>query len=210
MRRFYILPILLLIAVGCSDSGNETSITDPHRNAELEAVSQEDIIVIKYESDNMERGDNPYNYLGRDLVIDPDFYINQEVRRGEVVYYERPEEYYNFLEERQAYFEKQGEIFESQALPESVARVVALPGESIEIQEGQIYIDGSILDTFYGDITLNPMSHESNQEFNMEAVTVPDNHVFVLGDLVWRSIDSKQYGPVSQENLIGKVKGYPK
>ncbi|MDQ0353000.1 signal peptidase I [Alkalibacillus filiformis] len=209
MRRFYILPLLLLVAVGCSDGDSETSITDPQRNAELETVSQEDMIVIKYESDNMERGDNPYNYLGRDLVIDPDFYIKQEVRRGEIVYYERPEEYYNFLEERQAYFEKQGESFEPQALPESVARVVALPGESIEIQEGQIYIDGRILDTFYGDITLNPMN-ETDQEFNMEAVTVPDNHVFVLGDRVWRSIDSKQYGPVSQDNFIGKVKGYPR
>ncbi|GEN45592.1 signal peptidase I [Alkalibacillus haloalkaliphilus] len=201
MRAFLLLTISFLTVVGCTHNDeNESAITDPHTTPELEPVDQEDdMVVVEYQNDNMERGDNPYNYLGRSLIIDP---LHEDIQRGEVIYYERPDSYYDYLEER-----KEGFL---QPIPEHIARVIALPGETIKIKDGQIYIDDKELDTFYGDVTQNPRSSDADGEFNLDAVQVPEDHVFVLGDLLWRSIDSKQYGPIQVDNIIGKIQGYQK
>ena len=43
---------------------------------------------------------------------------------------------------------------------------------------------------------------------SMPTVTVRENEVFVLVDQWWRGIDSKAYGPLPTEQIIGLVKGY--
>ncbi|MBS4221813.1 signal peptidase I [Lederbergia citrea] len=152
------------------------------------------MITIIYGVDNMEWGDNPYNYQFRDIVIDPSYYENEEIQRGDVVYYKQPEKYY--------------EVVPGAPFEEPVNRVIALPGESIEIRQGQFYIDGKKLDTFYGNGTNNPRSDDYEREYNFEKITVPEGHIFVSGDLWWRSIDSKLYGPLPVKLIKGKVLGY--
>ena len=193
-KLLLILSIILLTA--CSSTLTNKSIIDSYTKEKLEKVEMKDgMLTIYYRSDNMERGDNPYNYLLRDIVIDPSYYKNEEVQRGDVVYHEQPKEYY--------------ELVQYEPLEEPLNRVIALPGESVEIKEGQFYIDGKKLDTFYGNGTNNIRSNDYESEFQLEKITVPEGHIFVSGDLWWRGIDSKQYGPIPLEFVKGKVLGYP-
>jgi signal peptidase I len=183
-------------------TANEETITDTYTEKNLEKTDVEDgMFVIRYGSDNMEWGDNPHNYIARELVIDPNYYENQEIQRGEVVFYNQPDAFYDIWKEKGI----DGEPSET-----TIARIIALPGEKINITKGQIYINGLKLDTFYGNGTNNIRSNDYEKEYKMETITVPNGHVFVSSDLWWRGMDSKEYGPIPLEDIIGKVIGYYK
>lgn len=82
-----------------------------------------------------------------------------------------------------------------------IKRVIGLPGDVIDIDEnGAVYRNGTVLDEPYVDV---PTARESMDE----AVKVPDGYVFVMGDNRARScsVDSRTFGCVSQENLLGKA-----
>ncbi|MGD6831327.1 signal peptidase I [Sutcliffiella halmapala] len=170
----------------------EEIITDPFTAPNLEKVKFEDgMSVVDYKSDNMEQGDNPYNYLHRSLVISQKF-DEEDLSRGDVVYYVEP-----------------GDTFQDiQSDKNRIARIIAMPGESIEIVKGQVFINDKKLDTFYGDGSSNIRSLDNVKDYNFAKMTVPEGHYFVMGDLWWRSVDSRIYGPVPVENMIGLVEGY--
>ncbi|HAM80207.1 signal peptidase I [Ornithinibacillus bavariensis] len=182
-------------------TAQESTITDPYTERKLEKVNMEDgMLVITYGSDNMEWGDNPYNYLSRDIVVDPGYYEVEKIQRGDVVFYNEPEAYFNYVQEKGVYSEDINDT--------KIARIIALPSEEIKIVNGQIYINNRKLDTFYGNGTNNIRSNDYEEEYNMETIRVPKGHIFVCGDLWWRGLDSKEYGPIPMENIIGKVMGY--
>jgi signal peptidase I len=77
-----------------------------------------------------------------------------------------------------------------------VKRAIGLPGETIEIRDNTVYINGTPLVETY----INPMPYG-----DMDAVLVPDGHVFVMGDNRARSLDSRAtaIGPISHDAIIG-------
>jgi signal peptidase I len=84
------------------------------------------------------------------------------------------------------------------ALPEQsemlIKRVVGLPGESIEVSSGRVYIDGKPLDEPW---TVNPGGGSYGPH------TIPPLHVFVMGDNRGASNDSRNFGPVAIEHVVG-------
>jgi signal peptidase I len=80
-----------------------------------------------------------------------------------------------------------------------IKRVVGLPGEVIEGRGGRVYIDGRELVEPYLDPDL------ATQPF--PPVTVPDDHVFVMGDnrLPNMSQDSRVFGPVPIDSIVGRA-----
>ena len=89
-------------------------------------------------------------------------------------------------------------IFPSQTHSDEnlIKRVVGLPGETVEVKEGQVYIDGSPLEEPY---IIEPM------ERDFDATQVPEGSYFVMGDNRNHSNDSRSWGPLDGEDVIGKV-----
>lgn len=77
-----------------------------------------------------------------------------------------------------------------------IKRVIALPGEEVAIHERQVYINGQPLE--------EPYTHGTTRG-HMEALVVPERHVFVLGDNRGASNDSRTFGPVSYEAIVGRA-----
>lgn len=69
-----------------------------------------------------------------------------------------------------------------------VKRVIGLPGDTVEIHDGGVYINGSLLSEAY---SCKP------PDYTMEAVTVGSGQFFMLGDNRPASADSHAFGPVS-------------
>jgi signal peptidase I len=78
-----------------------------------------------------------------------------------------------------------------------IKRVVGLPGETVEIKDGRVYINGGALD--------EPFTAEETRSRRYEKVTVPPLHVFVLGDNRNRSNDSRSFGPVPIDDIVGRA-----
>ncbi len=81
-----------------------------------------------------------------------------------------------------------------------VKRVVGLPGDQIRIHDAVLHVNGVPVDEPYVDeITLDGVF--------FGPVTVPADHLFVLGDNRFDSIDSRDYGPVPFSAINGRVLG---
>ena len=89
---------------------------------------------------------------------------------------------------------------------EFIKRVVALPGEQIDIKEGKVYINGRELVEPY----LTPGTLTLPGRFTYPQ-TVPENTLWVMGDNRGNSSDSRVFGPISQDKVVGRtiVKVWP-
>ena len=80
-----------------------------------------------------------------------------------------------------------------------IKRLIGLPGDSVEIRAGEVWVNGSKLSEPYVDSKMN-MSERSQP-----AVVVPARSYYVLGDNRDNSSDSRSWGFVPEELLIAKV-----
>jgi signal peptidase I len=81
-----------------------------------------------------------------------------------------------------------------------IKRVIALAGEEVDIHDGAVYIDGERLDEPYLDgavTTCGSMPHCR--------LVVPDGMVYVLGDNRPHSSDSRVFGPIDEDEIVGEV-----
>lgn len=85
-----------------------------------------------------------------------------------------------------------------------IKRVVGLPGESLEIREGKIYINGQMLSGSSKIAEIYYYNRGPNAQQG-QAVDIPAGHYFVMGDNSQSSHDSRFWGFVPEENLIGKA-----
>jgi signal peptidase I len=106
-------------------------------------------------------------------------YDLHDVNRGDLVVFERPEG------------ETAGQI------KDLIKRVVALPGERIEQRDGDVYIDGQLLEEPYLD--------DGTETTNLEPQTVPEDHVFVMGDNRDDSMDSRVFSAIDEDLIVGRA-----
>jgi signal peptidase I len=77
-----------------------------------------------------------------------------------------------------------------------IKRVIALPGETLEIKNGYVYISGQVLEEPYlGQLTFG----------NVSSRVISPGHVFVLGDNRSASNDSRSFGEVALFNIVGRA-----
>lgn len=77
-----------------------------------------------------------------------------------------------------------------------IKRVIGLPGETVEVRDGKVLINGEPLDEPY-------LARPTLGRYG--PTVVPPEHVFVMGDNRNASNDSRAFGPVSYNHIIGKA-----
>ncbi len=84
----------------------------------------------------------------------------------------------------------------------SVKRVVAVAGDSVFLQEGRVYVNGKKLNEPY--LAPNTLTYTYTL-YKHELFVCGKNQYFVLGDNRKCSVDSRNYGPVPRQNILGLV-----
>ena len=82
--------------------------------------------------------------------------------------------------------------------PYLVKRVIGLPGDTVEIRNGAVRVNGHVITEHYAS---------GPTEQNLAAQRVPKAHVYVLGDnrIIGESVDSRLFGPVALRDVAGPV-----
>ena len=106
-------------------------------------------------------------------------YKMHDVNRGDLVVFERPP----------------GEHGDD--IKDLIKRVIALPGETIELRDGRIVIDGRLLE--------EPYLPDGTVTANLETTTVPEGSVFVMGDNRSDSRDSRFFGAIDEDLIVGRA-----
>jgi signal peptidase I len=79
-----------------------------------------------------------------------------------------------------------------------IKRVIGVPGDSVLIRNGYVYVNGELLPEPYVPVQyFDPRSYP--------AVKVPGGSYYVLGDHRTMSRDSREFGPVEDEHIYGKA-----
>lgn len=83
-----------------------------------------------------------------------------------------------------------------------IKRVIGLPGDHVQIKDGNVYINGNILDEPYlqEDVTTTNMG-----KYAFTDLVVPENCVFAMGDNRDGSTDCRAFGCIPLEKIEGKV-----
>jgi signal peptidase I len=84
----------------------------------------------------------------------------------------------------------------------SVKRVIATPGDSIYLKDGSVYLNGCKLNETYlvpGTPTFSEPRHPE------QMILCGKNQYFLLGDNRNNSVDSRRYGPVLRDNILGPI-----
>jgi signal peptidase I len=117
-------------------------------------------------------------------------YRTGDVERGDIIVFEKPEG-------------AGGDI------DDFIKRVIGLPGETVSFSGGSVFIDGRQLDESYIDGAPTNTGSVINGCSNAPAVPdtciVPESMVFVLGDNRVSSQDSRFFGPIDEDTIVGRA-----
>jgi len=131
------------------------------------------------------RGDSmePTLTNGENLIMDKISYRFSDPERFDIIIFPGPEEY--------------GEH------PYYIKRIIGLPGETVQIKDGLVYIDGRQLsEDVYGITDFIEEAHDAERP-----IALKEDEYFCLGDNRPVSYDSRypEVGPVERSEIIGKV-----
>jgi signal peptidase I len=127
----------------------------------------------------------PNYYSGDYLIIDEISYRFRDPQRFEVIVFDYP------LDPSQRF----------------IKRIIGLPNETVEIKDGKIFItkDNSLLVLNENDYLSDQFIESWNSLDNFGPITLKENEYFVLGDNRNASSDSRRWGILPRENIIGRV-----
>ncbi|MGQ0824379.1 MAG: signal peptidase I [Actinomycetota bacterium] len=111
-------------------------------------------------------------------------YKMHDVHRGDIVVFKAPRD-------------ENGNSVAQDGIKDLVKRVVGLPGDQLEARDGVVYVNGVALEEGYLPVGTR------TEELPLQ--TVPPNSIFVMGDNRGGSHDSRRFGPISEDDIVGRV-----
>ena len=116
----------------------------------------------------------PTLHQGQRLMVDKVTYWFKTPQRGDIVVFYPPRD--------------SDELY--------IKRIIATPGETIEIKQGKVLINGNSIEEPY--ISFNSTAP-------LERQVIPADNYFVMGDNRNGSYDSRAWGPVTEDSIVGKA-----
>ncbi len=113
---------------------------------------------------------------GNYLIVDEVTYRFKNPERGEVIVFRNPTNESEFY----------------------IKRIIGKPGEHVVLKDGQVFVDDVVLEEFYlpPDLKFN----------NSIDLLLKDDEYFVMGDNRLHSFDSRSWGALKKEKIIGAVR----
>jgi signal peptidase I len=87
-----------------------------------------------------------------------------------------------------------------------IKRVIGQGGDTVEIRDGDVLINGTVIEEPYvyeDDVTGEPQ--DTTASLDQSSWTIPDGELFLMGDHRSNSADSRTFGPVEVEQIIGRA-----
>jgi signal peptidase I len=78
-----------------------------------------------------------------------------------------------------------------------IKRVIALGGDTIEVMDGVLYVNGAVVD--------EPYVANKDVVMGQARFTIPEGYIYVMGDNRPVSKDSREFGAVAENQIVGKV-----
>lgn len=120
---------------------------------------------------------SPTLTAGDHFLLNRFAYLHRDPQRGELVVLKDPET---------------GDLI--------VKRIIGLPCETVVMQNEAAYVNGRRMIEPYASVSI----HRGRAALG-KATVIPRDHYFVLGDNRTRSVDSRVFGPVSRDNILGVI-----
>lgn len=126
---------------------------------------------------------------GQYLIIDEISYRFREPKRGEVIVLHYPNDPKQFF----------------------IKRVIGMPGERVQIDSGRVtifnneYPEGTKLDEMYLPNQGLTFEHSMSLVGGKKTLTLAEDEYFMLGDNRLASSDSRDWGPLKRDEVVGKV-----
>lgn len=120
--------------------------------------------------------------VGDRILVNKLSYRLHDVHRGDVVVFERPP----------------SAPQTDESIHDLIKRVIAVSGDTIEARDdGRVYLNGKALD--------EPYLPEGTRTDDLRLQTVPDGHLFVMGDNRDRSFDSRKFAAIDEDLVVGRA-----
>ena len=125
------------------------------------------------------RSMEPTLRIGDRVLVNKLSYKMHDINRGDIVVFERPPDE------------------PPDAIKDLIKRVIALPGETISSENGHVFIDGRPLE--------EPYLEAGTLTENLPPTLVPEGMIFVMGDNRGDSRDSRYFGPIDEDLVVGRA-----
>jgi signal peptidase I len=120
--------------------------------------------------------------VGDRVLVNKLSYDAHDLHRGDVIVFERPP----------------GLPSGPNDPKDLIKRVIGLPGDTVMTKDGSVYIDGQRLE--------EPYVPSTSPSYNLDdPVTIPEGQVWVMGDNRTNSEDSRAFGPIDTDTIIGRA-----
>lgn len=147
------------------------------RDIAIAAVASVIIVTVLYQPVRVEGTSMAPELRNRDrLFISKFFFRFEQIQRGDVVVFHYP------MDPTVSY----------------IKRVIGLPGDTVSIDHGTVFINGQPLDEPYVPARYRDIR-------SMPPLTVPSDEFFLMGDHRSVSSDSRSFGPVERDLIYGKA-----
>lgn len=137
--------------------------------------------------------------VGDRVLVNKVLYRFREPRRGEIIVFENP----NLVDEDRNpvsafwHWVTEGLGFSTDPDRDFIKRVIGIPGDTVEVKGGQVFVNGNLIE--------EPYLVNNRDRSDQPPVQIGERELFVMGDNRANSQDSRQFGPIDRDKVVGKA-----